>query len=182
MNLKAKIAGILMGLLMSGAALATNCLAPPTIALWATFTDAACDGDTTWTRGATDALLLTAGLSLTETTIGGIDFYALAFDFSSLPGGIFGPNQTASISYTVLINNPLEFWTSFSIDSTCPAAVPGCVVTKTVNGVTLTSTSGVPAGPAGLSGLLLTVSETFTASGTGLLSGATDTYTLRNTV
>lgn len=178
MNLKAKFGAILTGLLITGVASATNCVAPATVSAWTTFNDVACDNDTQWHLVSATANILNAQLSLNETTIGGIDVYSFQFTFPNQ----LGPNTTASIDYTVLITNALEFWNNFSMDSTCPAQTPACTVTKTVNGVTLVSAAGGPAGPAGLSGLLLTVHETFVTGANGILSGATNTYTLRNNV
>jgi len=186
------IAAILAGLGFGGAALAVVCPAATSLGTWGSFNDGApCDNDTTWTLTSFSSVGVTGGIgatgiSLTENTIGGINIYNLQFDFTKLAAGQLGPSQSATVDYTILILNPLEFWTSFSIDSTCPPAVLGCVVTKDVtdkNGVhTLVSISGAPAGPTALDGLLLSVHETFVAGPNGILSGASNTYTLRNTV
>jgi hypothetical protein len=183
MNIKAKLAAILAGFLIStGSALAANCAAPTTIGGWTTFTDTACDGDTTWTLiGFSGTVNIgAAGMALTENIIGGVDIYNLQFDFTTIPGAAFGINNTATIDYTITILNPLEFWTSFALDSTCPAPPNGCTVVKTVNGNSLTSVAGAAVGPAAASGLVLTVHETFTTNANGILSGSTNTYTLNN--
>ena len=188
MKIKAKLVALLAGLLLSsGSAFAANCGSPLTIGAWAvagSFTDTACDGDTTWTWGVMSGSINLggAGLSLAENTFGGIDVYNLLFDFTTLTGGGFGPNNSVTISYSVTILNPIEFWTSFALDSTCPPPPNGCTVSKTVNGINLTSVGGANVGPAAIPGqpLVLTVSETFTTNANGFLSGSTNTYTLNN--
>jgi len=180
MKLRTKFAAILAGLLISvGSALATVCTTPATVGGWTNFTDVApCDADTTWTFVGSSPNISAAGLRLTENLLSGIITYALTFDFTSIPGGQIS-NGTAFIDYTVLIIKPLEFWTSFSLDSTCPSGTPDCNVTQTVNVVTRTSLNGAPSAIGPLSGILLSVHETFTAGPNGILTGATNTFTLR---
>jgi hypothetical protein len=185
MKLKTTIgAALIAGALLSIGAASAAVVNPvtPTLTAWAVpFVDAV-DGDTTWTLlGFTGDVEGGTGLTVTETTLGGIDTYIATFDFTKDSTGQFGPNESGTISYRVTISPAAEFWTTGSIDSTCPAGTPQCNVNKVITatpGGTLTSVSGNPGGPIPLGGKTITVVETFTTGANGVLTSATNTYTL----
>jgi len=190
MNIKATIGGFLTAatLLISGVAGAAVIAPPPAdINAWnaivgppaKTFVDTF-DFDSSWTLVAFSPGIGAAGLSVTEQEIGGKDIYTVAFDFTTLSGGLVA-GTNLFIDYSMLLTGP-EVFSAASIDTTCPGGTPNCTVTKEVTGgtnnTTLTSIAGDPDGPNGISGQLVNIHETFVVGENGLLTNATNTFTV----
>lgn len=192
MNLKAKARNLLLAsaMLVTGAASAGVIAPPPaSLAAWlalpgSTFTDTT-DADMAWTlTGYAGTLDVGAtGLSVTEIDVGGIDIYTIGFDFLTVGGGIKGVNNF-SIDYDMFVTAGAEHFLDVSLDSTVPGSLPGVTVTKFVSDcagnplTTLISAAGNPAGPNPLSGQCIHVHETFDVTATGLITNATNTFTV----
>ncbi len=168
-------------MLVSGAAGAAIIAPPPnTIADWAALAGATfgdLDGDSTFTLTGFTPSLGGAGVSVTEGEVGGKDIYSVGFNFSAF----IGPLTTGvyTIDYIVTITGANEHFLTASIDSDCPAATPGCDVTKEITGVintTLDSVAGLPDGPNAIAGTQIHVHEVMTVGANGLLNSTTDTY------
>ena len=124
------------------------------------------------------------GLSVTEVDIGGADSYTIAFNFSTVDGGILGVNSF-SIDYDMFVTAGDENFVDVGMDSTVPSTTSPVTVTKFVSDcagnplATLTSTGGAPATTAPLSGQCIHVHETFDVAAGGFLSGATNTFSVK---
>jgi hypothetical protein len=191
MRFKATIGGFLVAatLLISGVAGAAVIAPPPAdLNAWnaivgppaKTFFDTF-DADSSWTLVGFSASIGAAGLSVTEQEIGGKDVYTVAFNFSTVGGGL-APGTSVFVDYSMQLINSPELFSAASLDSTVPGQTPQVTVTKVITGgtnnTTLTSIGGVPDGPNGISGQLINIHETFVVGDNGFLTDATNTYTV----
>jgi hypothetical protein len=158
-------------LLGSPVAWAASCDLSPTVGTWTTCSQ----GDKDYTKISTT---LPGAVTFAVQIIGTSHTVALGSG-ATLPPGDF------SLHYTIQITQASTFFKDASIDTTVPAANPDVQVVKTIfdasNNLlaTLTSNAGAPDGPDPLgSGLaFIDVNETFHVGPTGIISGATNTYT-----
>ncbi len=180
------LAGILASgaLLASGAASAVVCTSVTTLGAWAGLGAAGCtdaDSDSTWINTNTSASITAAGLTFSENDVFGTDTYTTHIDFSAFNNGagFFG---SGTLNYKV---NPIlptnEVFSTASLDTTRGTNLGTSTVKDITNGSgawTLVSTDGGSIGPVAIGGQNIVVAESFTTTGSGVLTGATNTYTV----
>ena len=144
---------------------------------WTSVSDT--DGDSTWTNTG-NSNISGANITLSEADNFGVDTYTAFLDFSQLNGGL-GFSGTGSLDYTVNPVLPTNEMFSLASLSTTKGTFPGTSVTKNItNGSgawTLTSTDATPDSTA-IGGQNLVVNESFSTTGSGRITGATNTYTV----
>lgn len=168
-----------------------DCSTIGTIGDWADAPDQQCiDQDKLYTLLDQDSMADADTLDISTLQVGDVDYHTVTFGF--VPA-ITPANSPQSIHYSIEIVGDCgasckhRIFGSVDIDTTAPGGTPTTTAEKMVcfdeamqDCVTLTSLNGSPDGPVDLSdqGLKkLWIWETFSASGGGILTGATNTYT-----
>jgi len=131
----------------AGQASAVACSTVTTIGAWAALGAAGCtdsDNDTRWTWTANSANINSVGFSVNESEAGGVDFYTVSFDFTTLGNGGL-QSTSATLNYTATNLNAERFVAAnFDTSVSEPVGTSGATATDTISpaGLVLSSPDG----------------------------------------